>query len=103
MRLLRITHVRMNFVSVFFKPLLCTIVCAAAAWGSNRLFLRVIPAFGDGRVSSDSLACVLAILVAVLVYVVALLLTRSIAADDVKMLPKGEKIHKTLAKFGFIR
>lgn len=101
--LLRITHVRMNFVSVFFKPLICTIICAASAWGSNRLFLRLLPSFGEGRVSSDSLACVLAILAAVIVYVIALLLTRSIAADDVKMLPKGEKICKTLEKFGFIR
>ena len=37
-----------------------------------------------------------------LVYLISMLLIKGIAKDDIIMLPKGEKIAKLLAKYGFI-
>ena len=42
------------------------------------------------------------IIAAVVIYVLALLFTKSIVRDDVKMLPKGEKICKVLEKYDLI-
>jgi stage V sporulation protein B len=37
-----------------------------------------------------------------LIYVISMLFIKGISKDDVVMLPKGEKIAKILAKYGFI-
>lgn len=88
------TGIRINFLSVFVKPLVAGGLCAASAWVSHSLLGKVI--------GSPSIVTVLAILIGVFVYALSILLIRGIARDDVAMLPKGEKIAKILEKRGLI-
>lgn len=88
------TKVIPNFVTVFIKPLLATLLCAVTAILSYNLIVLAIP---------TKIATILAILLAVVIYVIALFLLRAITKDDMNMLPKGKKIVKTLEKHHLIR
>ena len=94
--LLRIGEIRVNVISVLLKPLFCAGLSAAAAWGTHRLCVQ----FLTGRVPHlDIIGLAVSICAAVLVYAVSLLLCRGLSKDDILMLPKGEKIAKTLEKY----
>ncbi len=101
--LIKLTGVRINFASVFVKPTVAAILCGVGAWVTNSLLLKVIP-IGDmsSKLNGVTISAVIAIGVAVLIYVISLLLLRGISKDDLEMIPKGKKIAKVLEKFGFI-
>lgn len=88
------TRIVPNFVTVFIKPLLSAVLCAVTAYAGYHLINMAIP---------TKPATILAVVLAVIVYFVALLLFRAITKDDIKMLPKGNKIAKTLEKHHLIR
>ena len=92
--LCRETKITLNFVSIFLKPLLASIVCVSAAFFVQKLGAMV----GLGK-----LATLLAILVAGIVYVACMLWFRALNANDMLMLPKGQKIVKILEKHNWIR
>lgn len=101
--LMRTAKIRINFISVFIKPAFSGILCGAAAYTSFGLCNRFIPEFSAaGHSLKDIVALGVAICMGGLVYVIAMLLIKGIAKDDIIMLPKGGKIAKILAKFGFI-
>lgn len=88
------TRIVPNFVTVFVKPLLAAALCAVTAYAGYHLINMAIP---------SKPATILAVILAVIVYFVALLLFRAITKDDINMLPKGNKIAKTLEKHHLIR
>ena len=96
--LINTTKIRINIVSVFLKPAFSGILCGVAAYTSYGLCNRFLPDF--------SLKSIITLGVGIgfggLVYVISMLLIKGISKDDVVMLPKGEKIAKILAKYGFI-
>jgi len=102
--LIKYCSIKINFMSVFIKPLICSLMCAAAAWASQGLFERFLTGrlSDSGIASASNVSGLIAIVIAVVVYALALLFSRSIAASDVKMMPKGEKICKVLEKFNLI-
>lgn len=101
--LIKETGVKLSYKSVFFKPLFCALMCGFAAWAVSGLCRNFIPAFEFGsRVSNDTVSAVIGIIAAVIVYVLALLFSKTIVKEDVKMLPKGEKICKVLEKYDLI-
>jgi len=109
--LLRISKTRVNFMSVFFKPLFCAGLSAAAAWAGYGLTERLLSGrlagldFDGllGRLLDPNTASTLfAIVAAVIIYLLALLLTKALSKDDIVMLPKGEKIAKRLEKYGLL-
>lgn len=101
--LIRETGVRLNFKSVFFKPLFCAAMCGAGAWAVSGLCEHFMPSFEiNSRITTSTVAAVIGIVCAVIIYVLALLFSRTIVRDDVKMLPKGEKICKILEKYDLI-
>ncbi len=83
-----------NFVSIFIKPLLAAILCAAAAYFSEQL-LDVFFA--------QNIATILAVLIAVVVYVISLFLFKAVSRNDILQMPKGNKIVKVLEKRHLIR
>ena len=91
--LIRITGAVPSIKSVFVKPLICAVICTLTAWTANSFLADHI----NGKV-----ACILAILFAVVIYAMSLVAVRAIEPEDIKMLPKGEKIYKVLANYGFI-
>ncbi len=96
--LVRTARVRINIFSVFLKPIFSGLLCGAAAYTSYGLCNRFVPEF-----SLKNIICLgISVCFGGIVYVISILLIKGISKDDVIMLPKGEKIAKTLAKFGFI-
>jgi len=81
---------------VFVKPLIAAITCALSAVGSYWLLTGVLHM--GGRVPT-----LLAILAAVFVYAVMIFVTRSITSDDVRLLPKGERILGVLTKLRLMK
>jgi stage V sporulation protein B len=101
--LIKTTGVKINIMSVAIKPLICAALCGAGAFISYKLLGRFIT-FGspDSILNSKTLSTFIAIGIAALIYLISLLLVKGIAKDDIIMLPKGEKIAKTLEKYGFL-
>ena len=83
-----------DFFATTIKPLIGAVASSVTAFFVNKLFLMFAP---------DRIATIVAIVAAVIIYVVVLLILRTFTATEVKFLPKGEKIAKTLEKWHFIR
>jgi len=87
---------RPKFSSVFLRPLLCSVVMAGAAGLIYALILRV----GEGILGTGRFAVTLylaaAVIVGIAVYGVLIIVTRTITMEDMKLIPKGEKLAKIL-------
>ena len=97
------TGVRIDIKTVIVKPLIAAVLCGGAAYGSYAVLCNVLT-FGDmsSRLNGQSLACLVSIGVAVLVYAISVLLMKTLVKDDILMLPKGEKLAKILEKYKLI-
>lgn len=84
-----------DFLLAVGKPLICGAVCGAAAYGCYFAF--------DSLGFGGSLATLISIVIAALVYVVMLFLIKAITKNDIISLPKGKKLLKVLEKFGLMR
>jgi len=110
----KITGVRFDFKSVLLKPLLCAALCGMAAWSGFGLAMRGFEgmnldemaffqsSIGERLLNENLLASIFAVFMAMVIYFMALLLTKAVTKDDVIGLPKGEKIAKALAKHGLL-
>ncbi len=87
-------QIRINLYSTFILPIGCGILCGLGAKFSYFVFDILL---------SEKLSTVCAIAVAVIIYGVAILLTKGITKNDFLMVPKGEKIAKVLEKFRLLR
>ena len=89
--LLRYTHTKINFVSVFLKPFIASLLCGVGAYFSYKLI--------DSKLAlENTVTSVAAIAIGGLIYIITLFIVKGIAKDDVIMLPKGKKIAKVLEK-----
>ncbi len=89
----RITKTRSDIKSVYIKPLIGGALCGLTAWVVYTLLSNLI---------SNSLATVVAIGLAAVVYVLFILFSRTIKREDVEFLPKAKKIKKILEKRNWI-
>ncbi|MBQ5591831.1 MAG: polysaccharide biosynthesis protein [Clostridia bacterium] len=102
--IIRITGVRINFASVFIKPFVCSAISSLAALATVKVFSNILGSFGDAdsMLNGSTIALMIAVVSAVLAYVISLLFLKAISRDDLEMIPKGEKIAKRLEKYGFL-
>ena len=84
---------RPRVLRVFAGPVFSSALMGAAAWGVYGLAARCLPP--HSRIST-LLAMAVAILAAVIVYVVAAIVTRSVTKEDLTLIPGGEKIARFL-------
>lgn len=91
--LCKAAHIKLNFVSVFLKPLFASVMSCSAAWSAYGLLSQYI---------SGAAPLLIAVLAAVIVYAVSILLIRGIVADDVRAIGKGKNIVKVLEKYNLI-
>lgn len=87
--------IRPKIFSTFVKPLAASVVCCLGAYGAYLaagLLLDV-----SGR-AGNALATFAALGVAVVIYLLAILLLRALSRDDMRMIPKGDKIYGILHK-----
>ena len=76
-----------RYMSMFGKPLVASAVMGGAAWAVYGLSAGLL---------GNALTLLVAIGVAVVVYLVLVLALRAVSRDDVMLMPKGEKIAKIL-------
>ncbi len=97
------TGVRIDIKTVLVKPFIAAVLCGGAAYGSYAVLCNVLT-FGDAssRFNGQSLSCIVAVGVAVVVYAISVLLMKTLVKDDILMLPKGEKLAKILEKYKLI-
>lgn len=101
--LLKFTRIRINFISVFVKPAFCGALCGLGAYTTFAVCNRFIPEFTLSGHSLKTILCLgFSIAIGGIVYIISMLFVKGMAKDDIIMLPKGEKIAKVLAKYGFI-
>ena len=77
---------------VFFKPLIASLIMAAAAWGCQGLLAKVF----HGSFLMNAVATAGGILAGVVVYVILIVALRVLSKEDLEMMPKGDKIAKLL-------
>ena len=83
-----------RYTQLFGKPIVASAVMGAAAWAVCGLVARVLS--GHSAYGANALATFCGILAGVVVYGVLVIALRILRAEDVKALPKGEKIAKLL-------
>lgn len=83
-------HKKISFVKLMFKPLLASGMMALVSYGTLILLKSII---------APKLATIIALMVAVIVYVLSILVLKVFSADDIKMLPFGQKIYAMLVHF----
>ena len=85
-----------KFTISLIKPLLCTLAMAVAAYATYMLSIHIL----SGTIERERLlvifSLVFAIFIAMLLYGVLIILTRTITMEEMRLLPKGEKIAKFL-------
>ena len=87
---------RPNFAKIFIKPLLCTAVMGVAARVCYELLYKVASDYlGSGRLAL-AVYMAAAIIVAVLVYGILIIATKTITREDMRYVPKGDKVAKIL-------
>ena len=104
--LLKISKVKINWASVFFKPFIAAALCAVTAFAAHGIIVRLFPnAFGEVSetiANIDTVATLVGVALGALVYLIVILLLKGIVKSDLVTLPKGEKIAKTLEKYGLL-
>jgi stage V sporulation protein B len=83
----RVVPQQIDFGSLFGRPLLATAVMGGCAWGGHLLLCRILP---------SSVATVLAVLLAVVVYGALVLALHIVSREEIELLPGGKKIAKFL-------
>lgn len=91
---IKYTAVRPKFTTVFFKPLLAALSCAVSA---SLVYRAAHSALGL------TLSTFVSIMVAALVYVLAIFVFGVISENDVKLIPKGKKIAAVLKRFHLLK
>lgn len=95
----RNTTADLNPVKLFGRPLVCALITCAATWGVHTLLDTLIAA--QGRMVSLILLLASGI-TAVAVYVVTMLLFKGITADEVRLLPMGNRLASLLIRKGLL-
>ncbi len=89
------SRVKVSTFRAVIKPLFCAILCGAAAFASNNALLKAGHSLKVSTLAS--------IVIAVFVYAISIIITRTIDKNDIISLPKGEKLLKVLEKLRIIR
>lgn len=82
---------KMNISATIIKPLISSVIMGAVAWGSYKLL--------DMFIHSNTLSTLVSIIVAVIVYCLAAIVTKTITEEELLSMPKGGLIVKVLKKF----
>ena len=83
-----------NATRIFLKPFICGTLCAASALASYIVLSGYL---------SLTLSTVASIAIAGIIYAILIFLLKAITADDIRLLPKGEKIASMLKKIHLLK
>lgn len=98
--LLKVSKIRINFVSVFFKPFICSALSGIVGYMAYVGIEHFFPVSDfTKKINGSTISCIISVGIIMVVYLISMLLIRGLSEDDIKMLPKGEKIAKMLEKY----
>ncbi len=101
--LLKFSKVKINWGAIALKPLISASLCGVTAYAAYGLLSRIFPVeASESILNMGTVSTVIAVGLAVVVYVISLLLLKGVAREDISVLPKGEKIAKKLEKYGLL-
>lgn len=84
------TGAEFDFMLTYVKPCLAAGIMGVTAFGAHKLLMMV---------TRNSIATLGAIMVGVVVYVIMIFMVKAITKEELKTMPKGEKIVRLLDKF----
>jgi stage V sporulation protein B len=85
-----------KFFKVFAKPIFCSAVMAGVAFGLyNVLYIFASDFLGTSR-SAVIIYLAVTIVVSIFTYGILIIVTRTVTMDDMKLIPRGEKLAKLL-------
>ena len=87
----RETGVTFNFRDTYLKPMISSLVMGVAALASYRVLMLIL--------KSNLISCFLAIVISVIVYGVMVIITGTIKLEELRRLPKGDKLVSVLRRF----
>ncbi|HAG04625.1 MAG TPA: hypothetical protein DCG28_04205 [Lachnospiraceae bacterium] len=88
------TGVSPDYAGILVKPTIASVIMAVFCFLSYKLFYMILP--------SNTIATLFAIVVAVLVYFIAMALIKGFRRADLNMLPMGKKLIRILEKYNRI-
>lgn len=94
----RESGVKLSAGKLFLRPLLCAALCGLSA---RACFSGLRPLLPSGT-GGEAVCLGISIIFGAVIYLLGLLLLGAIQENDVRMLPKGQKIAKTLEKWEWI-
>lgn len=85
---------RQNMFETFVKPFICAGVMGAGCFGIYKLF--------NGLIKINAISTIVAIMVAVVIYALMLVITKTVTEDELLSMPKGVMIAKLMKKIHMI-
>lgn len=85
------TKIKSDIMLLYIKPTIASVIMGICAFASYKLTF--------GLLHSNAVATMFAVLIGVIVYGALILITKSITKDEIRRLPKGDKLVKILDKF----
>ncbi|MEI3320994.1 MAG: polysaccharide biosynthesis protein [Eubacterium sp.] len=85
---------RQNMFETFVKPFICAGVMGAGCFGIYKLF--------NGLIKINAISTIIAIMVAVVIYALMLVITKTVTEDELLSMPKGAMIAKLMKKIHMI-
>ncbi len=92
--LVRTTHIKLEFKSIFVKPVVASAVMGVSCLAVYYLIYMVLPI--------NNLACIAAIVVGALVYLIYMLLMGGITQTELRYVPGGNKFYNICKKYGWL-
>ena len=90
----KLTGINFDRDLAIFRPVVSGLAMFIVCGILYRLFNGII---------GSSLACILSIAAGAAVYAIMLIKTKAISGPEIKLLPKGEKLHKILSRAGLVK
>lgn len=85
---------RQNMFETFVKPFICAGVMGAGCFGIYKLF--------NGLIKINAISTIVALMVAVVIYALMLVITKTVTEDELLSMPKGAMIAKLIKKIHMI-
>lgn len=90
----RTVNLKLKFSKMVIKPIIASAMMAVVSYGTYILLNGII---------AQNMATIIALIVAVIVYVLSILVLRIFNEEDILMLPYGQKIYAVLVKVGIYK
>lgn len=90
----RTVNLKLKFSKMVIKPIIASAMMAVVSYGTYILLNGII---------AQNMATIIALIVAVIVYVLSILVLRIFNEEDILMLPYGQKIYAVLVKLGIYK